>query len=210
MIWTWRLTCHQGEVLAVEENLDGQCYSMEHPWPWANYNELLILMQSFQPVAFCLPRAKNPKFLPVFYAQYSLVSKLQDVALGNTPSGGSGILIWKDIPHSEIKLDSPLNAVACRISIPEPISVCSVYLPLSSTWNCNNLVSPISELPPPVLLMGDFNSHSTLWGCSSTGQKGLEMEKFLMQSNLCLLNNKSATHLHPGTGMLSPLDLAFL
>jgi Endonuclease-reverse transcriptase len=56
--------------------------------------------------------------------------------------------------------------------------------------------------------MGDFNSHSTLWGCSSTNQKGLKMEKFMMQ-NLCLLNNKSATYLHPGTGTLSSLDLAF-
>jgi hypothetical protein len=30
-----------------------------------------------------------------------------------------------------------------------------------------------------------------------------------MHSNLCLLNNKSATCLHPGTGTLSSLDLAF-
>jgi hypothetical protein len=56
--------------------------------------------------------------------------------------------------------------------------------------------------------MGYFNSHSTLWGCSYTNQKGLEIEKFLMQSNLCLLNNKSATYLHPGTGTWSSLDYA--
>jgi Endonuclease-reverse transcriptase len=57
--------------------------------------------------------------------------------------------------------------------------------------------------------MGDFNSHNTLWGCSSTYQKGLEVEKFVMQSNLCLLNNIYATYLHPGTGTLSSLDLSF-
>jgi Endonuclease-reverse transcriptase len=57
--------------------------------------------------------------------------------------------------------------------------------------------------------MGDFKSHSTLWDYSSTNQKGLEVEKLLMQSNLCLLNSKSATYLHPGTGTLSSLDLAF-
>jgi Endonuclease-reverse transcriptase len=111
----------------------------------------------------------------------------------NTLAGGSGILIRKDIPYSEIKLDSPLQAVACRISTPEPIYVCSVNLPPSSTWHCNDLLSLVSEQPPPVLLMGGFNSHSTLWGCSSTNHKGLEMEKFLMQSNLCLLNNIPAT-----------------
>jgi hypothetical protein len=35
------------------------------------------------------------------------------------------------------------------------------------------------------------------------------MEKFLMQNSLCLLNNNSAPYLHPGTGTLSSLDLAF-
>jgi exonuclease III len=166
-------------------------------------------MQSFQPVAFCLQELKISNFYQFPYRQYSLVSKLPDVDNSNTPSGGSGILIRKGIPYSEIKLDSPLQAVACRIPLPEPISVCSVYLPPSSSWNCNDLLSLVSELPPPVLLMGDFNSHSTLWDCSSTSQKGLEIENFLMQSNIRLLNKKSATYLHPGTGTLSSLDLAF-
>jgi hypothetical protein len=33
------------------------------------------------------------------------------------------------------------------------------------------------------------------------------METFLLQSNLCLLNNKCPTYLHPATGSLSSLDL---
>jgi Endonuclease-reverse transcriptase len=89
-----------------------------------------------------------------------------------------------------------------------PISVCSVYLPPLSTWNCSDLLSLVSELPLPALTLGDFNSHSTLRGCSSTNQKGLEMEKFLIQSNWCLLNRKFATYLHPGIGTLSSLDMA--
>jgi hypothetical protein len=34
------------------------------------------------------------------------------------------------------------------------------------------------------------------------------LETCLLQSNLCLLNNKSSTYLHPATGSLSSLDLA--
>jgi hypothetical protein len=79
-----------------------------------------------QPVAFCLQELKISNIYQFHNRQYSLVSKLSDVDNSNTPSGGSGILIRKDIPHSEIKLDSPLQAVACRISLPQPISVCSV------------------------------------------------------------------------------------
>jgi exonuclease III len=106
----------------------------------ANYNELLILMQSFQPVAFCLQELKISNLYQFPNRQYSLVSKLPDMDNSNKPSGGSGNLIRKDIPRSKIKLDSSLQAVACRISLPEPISVCSVYLPPSSTWNCNDLL----------------------------------------------------------------------
>jgi hypothetical protein len=119
-----------GEVLAVEKNRNGQCYSLEHPW--VNYNELLKLEQSFQPVAFCLQELISPNFYQFCNRQYSFVSKLLDVDNNNTLTGGSGILVRKDIPHSEIKLDSPPQAVACRISIPEPISACSVYLPPST------------------------------------------------------------------------------
>jgi hypothetical protein len=148
----------------------------------SNYNELLLLMQSFQPVAFCLQELNIPNFYQFCNIQYSLVSKLPDVDNSITTTGGSGILIRKVIPRRERKLEPPLQA--CRISIPEPISVCSVDLPPSNTWSCNDLLSLISELPPPVLLMGNFNSHSTLGGYSSTNQKGLDMDKLLMQSNL--------------------------
>jgi Endonuclease-reverse transcriptase len=98
--------------------------------------------------------------------------------------------------------------VACRLSVPEPVTLCSIYLPPTSSWNYTGLLSLISSLPSPVILMGDFNSHSTLWGCRTTNLKGLEMETFLLQSNVCLLNNKCPTYLHPATGSLSSLDLA--
>ena len=175
----------------------------------ANYSELQLLMRTFQPVALCLQELIIPNSYTFCNRQYTLISKLPDVDSNSRPVGGAGILIRKDTPYSEIKLDSQLQAVACRISVPEPISICSIYLPPTSTWNHKDLLALVVQLPTPVLLMGDFNSHSTLWGCSSTNQKGLEIETFLVQSNLCLLNNKSATYLHPATGTLSSLDLAF-
>jgi exonuclease III len=63
----------------------------------ANYNELVILMQCFQPVAFCIQELKIPNFYQFCTIHCSLVSKLPDVDNSNTPTGGSGILIRKDI-----------------------------------------------------------------------------------------------------------------
>ena len=174
----------------------------------ANYSELELLISTFRPVAFCLQELLITDTYTFPNRQYTLQKSLPATDSNARPSGGAGVLVRNDIPHSIITFKSNLQAVACRLSVPEPVTVCSVYLPPTSSWNYTDLLSLVSNLPSPVILMGDFNSHSTLWGCSSTNQKGLEIETFLLQSNLCLLNNKSPTYLHPATGSLSSLDLA--
>jgi len=59
--------------------------------------------------------------------------------------------------------------------------------------------------------MGDFNAHNPLWGCRDINSKGQHVENFLLQTNMCLLNDKSArTYLHPATGSLSSIDLTIV
>jgi hypothetical protein len=48
--------------------------------------------------------------------QYTLLSKLSCTDNNARPTGGASILVRKDIPYSTLALDSPLQAVACRIS----------------------------------------------------------------------------------------------
>ena len=134
----------------------------------ANYSELQLLINTFQPVALCLQELIIPESYKFLNRQYSLLTKLPDLDINGRPAGGAGIMVRNDIPYSELKLNSSLQAVACRISAPEPISVCSVYLPPTSNRNHGDLSTLVAQLPSPVLVMGDFNSHSTLWGCSST------------------------------------------
>ena len=98
--------------------------------------------------------------------------------------------------------------MACRISTPRPITLCSIYLPPPSKWSQADLASIILQLPAPILLLGDFNAHHSLWGCSNTDGKGQEIEKFLLQNNLCLINKSNATYIHPATGSRSSIDLA--
>src|SRR5664279_2036956 len=49
--------------------------------------------------------------------------------------------------------------------------------------------------------------HST--NATYTDSKGHEIENFLTASNICLMNNKCSTYVHPATGSRSSLDLAF-
>ena len=65
----------------------------------------------------------------------------------------------------------------------------------------------IDQLPNPFTLMGNFNSHHTLWGCANTNDKGQIIEDFIIKHDLVLLNDKSSTHLHHATGSRSSFDL---
>jgi len=66
----------------------------------------------------------------------------------------------------------------------------------------------LSQLPPPVLITGDFNSHSTLWGGSKLDRRGKMVEDILTKHNMCVLNDTSPTYIHPATGSSSAIDLS--
>ena len=88
------------------------------------------------------------------------------------------------------------------------VPVCSIYLPPSLKLNSSNLDDLITQLPPPVLLLGNFNAHSSLWGCPKTDIRGKLIEDLLHKHNLCLLNNGSTTYMHAATASVSAIDLS--
>ena len=56
-------------------------------------------------------------------------------------------------------------------------------------------------------MLGDFNSHNTVWGCLQTNEKGKNLENIINSNNLCILNNKSPPYLNSFTGSYSAIDL---
>ena len=74
------------------------------------------------------------------------------------------------------------------------------YLPPSDTLSKNSLVNLIDQLPHPFMLVGDFNGHCKVWGCSDTNDRGEIIEDVIAENDLCLLNEKQPTYLHPPTG----------
>ena len=141
----------------------------------ANFAEIKIMMEKLNPIAFCLQETLLPDSFDCSNSHYTLISKTSP-KVNTKISGGVGILLRKSFPHSHITLSTNLQAVACRISTPQPLTLCSIYLPPNSTWHHTDLLNLISQLPRPVLLLGDFNAHSSLWGCDSTNNKGTELE----------------------------------
>ena len=85
--------------------------------------------------------------------------------------------------------------------------MCSLYLPPNDQINIADLEHLIEQLQKPFVIMGDFNSHSNVWGCRDTDQIGRIIEDVINRNNLLLYNNKSYTYLHPGTGTYSAINL---
>ena len=58
------------------------------------------------------------------------------------------------------------------------------------------------------MLVGDFNGHSKVWGCSDTNDRGEIIEDVIAENDLCLLNEKQPTYLHPPAGNYYAIDLS--
>jgi len=122
--------------------------------------------------------------------------------------GGSDILMNSSTPHRQLNLQACMQAVAIRVTLRKTITVCSIYLPPFMAFNSNEFDDLLSQLPSPILTIGDFNSHSTLWGGTKLDRRGKMVEDILTKHNLCVLNNTSPTYIHPATGSSSAIDLS--
>jgi hypothetical protein len=67
----------------------------------------------------------------------------------------------------------------------------------------------ISQLPPPLILLGDFNAKNILWGAALTDERGRLVSDVSAGFDLILLNSGAHTHtqLCLGSGTSSALAL---
>jgi len=62
-------------------------------------------------------------------------------------------------------------------------TVCSLYMYLAQ-WTSADIDDLLDQLPSPVLLLGDFNAHSSLWGGNKLDRKGKLIEDILLKHSL--------------------------
>ena len=187
-------------VIMANHILQWNCRSVK-----ANLEELNLFINEEKPVAVCLHETflkDSDRFTLKYHSCYFKHCSDKDKA-----SGSVAVIVNNTVPHRPLKLDSTLQAVAVTISLNMTITLCSVYLPPSLPIDIKELDHLLDQLPKPFILMGDFNSHHTLWGCIDTNDKGRIIEDFITKHDLVLLNDKSSTYLRPATGSYSSLDL---
>ena len=169
------------------------------------YAELSLLLADHNPNVVCLQETKLPadsSFSVKGYSSYHHIHSENQIACG-----GSSILIKNNGIHKKLNIVSNLQAVAVRVTLHKPVTVCSLYLPPSQPLNLNDLKGLLEQLPSPYILVGDFNAHSKLWGNTSC-PRGKIVEDLLLQTNICLLNDISPTYVSPSTLNTSSIDLS--
>ena len=172
-----------------------------------NYDEVSLLLTSHNPAAMCLQETFLKDTDTVSFKRHSIYNTVYTG--GDKASGGVSVIVNNSIPHKHIALQTDMQAVAVSLTMHRIITLCSVYIPPKTRINPAELDNLVSQLPSPFLLVGDFNSHNTIWGCKDTNDKGKAIENLICKQNLCLLNDrKSHTYLHPASGSYSSIDLS--
>ncbi|MCG7877158.1 MAG: reverse transcriptase domain-containing protein [Candidatus Thiodiazotropha endolucinida] len=172
----------------------------------ANFNELLILTTLFSPNVICLQETFLKTTDNISFKDYSMYNHI--ITDNQKASGGTSILVKSNVPHRKIDINTNLQAVAVNVTLSKTITICSIYLPPHYNFSKQELENLINQLPRPYILLGDFNSHSKLWGCTDTNNKGEIIENFIAENDLCLFNDKQPTYLHSPTRKYFALDLS--
>ena len=167
--------------------------------------EILDLIQQFKPLVLAIQESKlwtNHTFRIPQYNAFHCYGHYN-----RTPHGGVTLLVHDSCPIQEIPLRTQYQAVAARVRLGRRlITICSIYISRSHTLDTVSLTALIRQLPHPLLLLGDFNSYHTIWGCPDTDRRGISVVQALHDQNLILLNDFTPTRV--GYSNDSNIDLS--
>lgn len=115
--------------------------------------------------------------------------------------GGVMLGVHKSLKVTPLVVDDafmdPIEAVGCTVDTGEQkLSFFSVYIPPGVHFRAAQLRQLLTS-SVPIVVMGDFNSHSTSWGCRSSDARSKLIIDVSDDLNLSLLNDGSLTRLPP-------------
>ena len=122
--------------------------------------------------------------------------------------GGVALYVLNTIPHSEIPLQSALQAVACHMNVSNHrFTICSLYLPPNKPLAETDLRALVSQFDEDFLICSDANAKHSAWGSPMIDRRGRVLFDFLLNNHLHILNDGSGTRFDTYTGQLSHIDV---
>ena len=159
------------------------------------------------PLLVCLQETKLKPEHHLHFKGYSIFRK--DLDTDSVAHGGVLVAVSHRVSTRPIPVRSPLQAVAVRVALGHrELTCCSLYCPPGESLPVQDLRMLLAELPQPVLILGDFNSHHSAWGCQTVCTRGRLLASFIGDEDLCVLNSGAPTHFTLPSGQTSVLDLS--
>ena len=174
----------------------------------AKYESLKILINENFPICISLQETMigQKRLCPKEYLFYHYEQPADEGR-----HGGSAILLRRDVVHTQLPLQTNLQAVAVQVFTKRKYTVCSIYLPPSNNIDetlKQDLDNLINQLPQPFLLLGDFNGRHPMWGDVTSNSRGNMIFSLIEKKELAVLNTGAPTHFHIQTGTLTSIDIS--
>ena len=119
----------------------------------------------------------------------------RDGHVNRTPHGGVATFIHSDLPYERLPLTTEIQAVAIRVQLSSLITFCNIYSSRSHNLTTENLEHLFLQLPAPVVLLGDFNAYSLIWGSRVNDTRGTQVERFMNRNGINILNSGVPTRI---------------
>ena len=142
-------------------NHHGKYTTVEHTWPAGQQRRTRYAVILHSSHHYLSPGDLSKWKVIVTFKGYSSYHTYAS-EINGVVHGCYAILVNSSAPHRQLNLQTCLQAVAIGVTLRKTITVCSIYFLPSMAFNTNEFNDLLSQLPPPVLITGDFNSHSTL------------------------------------------------
>lgn len=172
---------------------------------YKRYVDINRILYNYQPSILCFQETNLKNNHTAHIKNYT--GYFKNRTLAQRASGGVATFIINNIESENIPIISEHEVIATTIKFQKHLCICNIYLPDSKIFTKQHLKDIVKQLLRPFILLGDFNSRSTAWGCTSIDNRGHIIEEFLDEENLILLNNSEPTRHNIYNGTLSAIDL---
>ena len=123
--------------------------------------------------------------------------------------GGVALMVHNSVPSYPYRLRTDLQAVAVTVDFRQfKTTIVSLYIPQDENLPADSLQNMIQQLPTNFLILGDLNTHSTVWGSPFTNSRGRRLEDIIHRNKICILNDGSPTHITLPSGSTSAIDMS--
>lgn len=167
-----------------------------------NLHELQLLIQNNSPDIIALQETHHGTNSIRLNGYNSILSKNRQSSRSST-----ALFVKNNLTYSSPTFNNFYTET--DIGLGSKVKIISLYLNPSEPLPITELTTIFTNFNTRTIILGDFNSHSTLWGSTHTNQRGLAIENLLTNSNFVILNDGSPTHLSTRS-TLTHIDLSLV